>query len=120
MNFTLRKRRVIFWIGPWPLYLVESFCLCIYYYLLSRNLQDDTNTEVVLRPDYIIYQDNYYTGPMLTFSHSCIKINVSTACMEHEAFDLEWGIDDLIDIKCQSIQSVSFIALLLALFVFCV
>ncbi|XP_024633749.1 probable ubiquitin-like-specific protease 2B isoform X4 [Medicago truncatula] len=66
---------------------------------------DDTNTEVVLRPDYIIYQDNYYTGPMLTFSHSCIKINVSTACMEHEAFDLEWGIDDLIDIKCQSIQS---------------
>jgi len=40
--------------------------------------------------------------------------------MEHEAFDLEWGIDDLIDIKCQLIQSVSFIALLLALFVFCV
>ncbi|CAK8568194.1 unnamed protein product [Lathyrus sativus] len=65
---------------------------------------DDT-TEVVLCPDYIVYQDNYYMGPMLTFSHRCIKINVSTASMKQGAFDLEWGLDDLIDIKCQLFQS---------------
>ncbi|KAI5404478.1 probable ubiquitin-like-specific protease 2B isoform X2 [Lathyrus oleraceus] len=65
---------------------------------------DDTS-EVVLRPDYIVYQDNYYMGPMLTFSHCCIKINVSTASMKQGAFDLEWGLDDLIDIKCQLFQS---------------
>jgi sentrin-specific protease 7 len=57
---------------------------------------------------------------MLTFSHHCIKINVSTACLKQGAFDLEWGLDDLIDIKCQWFQSVSFLVLLLALFVFCV
>lgn len=58
-------------------------------------------------------------GPKLTFSHCCIKINVSTACMKQEAFDLEWAVDDLIDIKCQLFQSVSFIVLSLALFAFC-
>ncbi|WJX41249.1 Ulp1 peptidase [Trifolium repens] len=66
---------------------------------------DNANTDVVLHPDYIIYQDNYYTDPMLTFSHHCIKINVSTACLKQGAFDLEWGLDDLIDIKCQWFQS---------------
>ncbi|KAL5070941.1 hypothetical protein RYX36_021828 [Vicia faba] len=66
---------------------------------------DDTNAEVVLRPDYIVYQDNYYMGPMLTFSHRCIKINVSTASMKQGAFDIEWGLDDLIDIKCQLFPS---------------
>ncbi|KAJ1424781.1 Ulp1 protease family, C-terminal catalytic domain [Sesbania bispinosa] len=62
---------------------------------------DDTNTEVVLHPDYVIYRDNYYMGPQLTFSHCCIKINVSSACMKQGAFDLEWAVDDLIDIDCQ-------------------
>lgn len=37
--------------------------------------------------------------------------------MKQGAFDLEWGLDDLIDIKCQLFQSVSLIVLLLALFV---
>ncbi|CAI8597818.1 unnamed protein product [Vicia faba] len=42
---------------------------------------------------------------MLTFSHRCIKINVSTASMKQGAFDIEWGLDDLIDIKCQLFPS---------------
>ncbi|KAK8465265.1 hypothetical protein PHAVU_009G037600 [Phaseolus vulgaris] len=66
---------------------------------------DDTNTEVVLHPDYVRYQDNYYLGPKLTFSPFCVKINVSTACIKQEAFDLEWALDDLIDISCQLFQS---------------
>lgn len=98
-------------------YCIDSFCICINYYFLSCNLQDDTTAEVVLRPDYVVYQDNYYMAPMLTFSHRCIKINVSTASMKQGAFDLEWGLDDLIDIKCQLFPSVSLIVLLLALFV---
>lgn len=53
-------------------------------------------------------------GPKLTFSHCCIKINVLTACMKQGAIDLEWAVDDLIDIKCQLFQSVSFLVLLLA------
>lgn len=91
-----------------------SFYFCIHYYFLSCNLQDDT-TEVVLHPDYVIYQDNYYLGPKLTFSPCFVKINVSTACIKQEAFDLEWAVDDLIDINCQLFQSVSFIVLLLAM-----
>ncbi|KAH1110602.1 hypothetical protein GYH30_009434 [Glycine max] len=66
---------------------------------------DDTNTEVVLHPDYVIYQDNYYLGPKLTFSPCFVKINVSTTCIKQEAFDLEWTVDDLIDINCQLFQS---------------
>ncbi|KAK7282889.1 hypothetical protein RIF29_11993 [Crotalaria pallida] len=66
---------------------------------------DDANTEVVLLPDYIIYQDNYYMGLKLTFSHGYIKINVSSSCIKQEALDLEWAVDDLIDIKCQLFQS---------------
>lgn len=82
--------------------------------------QDDTNTEVVLHPDYVIYQDNYYPGPTLTFSPFCVKINVSTACIKQEAFDLEWALDDLIDINCQLFQSVSFVVQLLSLHSVCV
>ncbi|XP_027353852.1 probable ubiquitin-like-specific protease 2B isoform X2 [Abrus precatorius] len=29
------------------------------------------------------------------------EFNTSTACIKQEAFDLEWAVDDLIDIKCQ-------------------
>ncbi|XP_019417102.1 PREDICTED: probable ubiquitin-like-specific protease 2B isoform X1 [Lupinus angustifolius] len=66
---------------------------------------DDANTEVVLHPDYVIYQDNYYMGPKLTFSDCCVKINVSTSCIKQGSLDLEWAVDDLIDIKCQLFQS---------------
>ena len=57
-------------------------------------------------------------GPKLTFSHCCIKINVSNTCIKQGAFDLEWAVDDLIDIKCKLFQSVSFLVLLLAFFFF--
>ncbi|KAH1110601.1 hypothetical protein GYH30_009434 [Glycine max] len=33
------------------------------------------------------------------------EINVSTTCIKQEAFDLEWTVDDLIDINCQLFQS---------------
>ncbi|KAK7351234.1 hypothetical protein VNO77_10531 [Canavalia gladiata] len=65
---------------------------------------DDANMEIVLHPDYILYQDNYYMGPKLTFLPCCVKFNISTACTKQEAFDLEWAVDDLIDIKCQLFQ----------------
>lgn len=66
---------------------------------------DDAELEVVLYPDYIKYQDNYYLGTKLTFTHSCIKINVSTACGKQGAFDLDWAIDDVVDIRCNLFQS---------------
>ncbi|XP_020962164.1 probable ubiquitin-like-specific protease 2B [Arachis ipaensis] len=72
---------------------------------------DDANMEVVLHPDYVIYQDNYYMGPKLTFSHYCIKINVSTTCIKQGAIELEWPVDDLVDIKCKSFQSSATIVL---------
>ncbi|KAH1125017.1 hypothetical protein GYH30_014585 [Glycine max] len=71
----------------------------------TDNSDMDDTTEVVLHPDYVIYQDNYYLGPKLTFSPCFVKINVSTACIKQEAFDLEWAVDDLIDINCQLFQS---------------
>ena len=63
--------------------------------------------EVVLYPDYVIYQGNYYMGPQLTFTRCCIKINGSTGCVNQGTFNCEWAAEDLIDIKCQFIQSVS-------------
>ncbi|XP_024028801.1 probable ubiquitin-like-specific protease 2B isoform X2 [Morus notabilis] len=62
---------------------------------------DDMNTTVVLYPDYVIYRDSYCTGPKLTFSNSYIKLTGSTGFESREAFDFEWGIDDLVNIQCQ-------------------
>ncbi|KAK4274172.1 hypothetical protein QN277_017442 [Acacia crassicarpa] len=66
---------------------------------------DDADLEVVLYPDYVKYQDNYFSWTKLTFTHSCIKINVSTACGEQGVSDLDWAIDDLVDIRCNLFQS---------------
>ena len=62
---------------------------------------------VVLYPDCVVYGDRYCTGPRLTFSNSCIKITGSTAYENQEAFDFEWGINDLVKIECQWFQRVS-------------
>lgn len=66
--------------------------------------------EVTLYPDYVIYQGNCYTGASLAFSHNCIKINVSNACGKEGASDLDWSIDDVVDVRCNLFQSVSFMA----------
>lgn len=63
--------------------------------------------EVVLYPDYVIYQENYYMGPHLTFSRSSIKIDCLLASGKQGRFNFEWSVDDLVDIKCQLYQSVS-------------
>lgn len=63
--------------------------------------------EVVLHPDYVIYRDNYCMGLKLTFSQYCIQINDSTACEKEGTINIEWAVEDLIDIKSQSFQSVS-------------
>ncbi|XP_054788715.1 probable ubiquitin-like-specific protease 2B isoform X2 [Prosopis cineraria] len=49
--------------------------------------------------------DNYYWGTKLTFTHCCIKINNSTACGKQEASDVDWAIDDVVDIRCNLFQS---------------
>ncbi|KAG6699180.1 hypothetical protein I3842_08G056500 [Carya illinoinensis] len=67
---------------------------------------DDTNMEVVLCPDYVIYRDIYCTTARLTFSCNCIKISGSNPHGSEDIFDFEWGIDDLIDIQCQWMQRV--------------
>ncbi|KAG7966554.1 hypothetical protein I3843_08G056100 [Carya illinoinensis] len=67
---------------------------------------DDTNMEVVLCPDYVIYRDIYCTTARLTFSCNCIKISGSNQHGSEDIFDFEWGIDDLIDIQCQWMQRV--------------
>lgn len=98
----------------------SAFVLTIIFFL---QFQHDTNTEVVLHPDYVIYQDKYYTGPKITFSQCHIQINDSTAREKQGAFNIEWVVDDLVDIKSQLFRSVSFkvlLELLLAIFIFCV
>lgn len=67
-----------------------------------------SNTEVVLYPDYVIYKDNYYLGLKLTFSTSHIQINYATPFENHEALNIELAVDDLVNIKSQLFQSVSF------------
>ncbi|XP_041021366.1 probable ubiquitin-like-specific protease 2B isoform X4 [Juglans microcarpa x Juglans regia] len=67
---------------------------------------DDINMEVVLCLDYVIYRDIYCTAALLTFSHNCIKISGSNPHGSEDIFDFEWGIDDLIDIRCQWMERV--------------
>ncbi|XP_062163457.1 probable ubiquitin-like-specific protease 2B isoform X2 [Alnus glutinosa] len=67
---------------------------------------DDVNMEVVLCPDYVVYRDIYCTGPLLSFSPGCIKISGSNPHGNEGSFDFEWGIDDLIDVRCQWMRKV--------------
>ncbi|KAK9994292.1 hypothetical protein SO802_023995 [Lithocarpus litseifolius] len=62
---------------------------------------DDTDMEVILYTDYVLYRDIYCTGPQLTFSHSCIKISGSNPHGNEGTFNFECGVDDVIDIACQ-------------------
>lgn len=62
--------------------------------------------EVVLCPDYVVYRDIYCTSPQLSFSRGCIKISGSTPHGNEGSFEFEWGIDDLIDIRCQWMRKV--------------
>ncbi|KAB2617000.1 ubiquitin-like-specific protease 2B [Pyrus ussuriensis x Pyrus communis] len=78
-------------------------------YHCSGDLEmDNTNTTVVLYPDYVIYRDSYCTEPRLTFSRSCFKVSGSTSECPG-TFSSEWEVDDLIDVECQWFQKVEFV-----------
>ena len=85
----------------------SAFVLTIIFFL-----QDHTNMEVVLHPDYVVYQDNYYTGTKLCFSQCYIQISDSTACAKQGEGTFEWAVDDLIHIDCLLFPKVSFKVLL--------
>ncbi|XP_030499235.2 probable ubiquitin-like-specific protease 2B [Cannabis sativa] len=71
----------------------------------SSDLELDDTITVVLYPDYVIYRDSYCSGSQLTFSNNSIKMSYSTASKYEEDFDIEWNIDDLINIRCQWFQT---------------
>ncbi|XP_023546146.1 probable ubiquitin-like-specific protease 2B isoform X1 [Cucurbita pepo subsp. pepo] len=75
----------------------------------SDNEMDDLNKEVVLYPDYIVYGDFYCASPSLTFSPNAIKINGFADYGSNEFLNLEWRVDDLIDIECQCFQRVEYV-----------
>ncbi|KAE8656110.1 O-fucosyltransferase family protein [Hibiscus syriacus] len=68
---------------------------------------DNIDREVVICPEYVLYQDNYYTGVSVIFSPGGIKIECSTVSYHHGAFSFERGVDDIINIHCQWFQRVS-------------
>lgn len=49
-------------------------------------------------------------GTKLTFSHCCLKMDGLTACVKQGATNLEWAVDDVVDIRCQLFQNVSCIS----------
>ncbi|XP_039023453.1 probable ubiquitin-like-specific protease 2B isoform X2 [Hibiscus syriacus] len=65
---------------------------------------DNIDREVVICPEYVVYQDNYYTGVSVIFSPDGIKIECSTVSYHHVAFSFERGVDDIINIHCQWFQ----------------
>lgn len=64
---------------------------------------------VVVSPDYVLYRDKFCLGHLVVFSCTGIKIKDSNACGVQGSFTFEKGIDDIIDIKFQWLQRVSFI-----------
>ncbi|KAL5124963.1 putative ubiquitin-like-specific protease 2B [Glycine soja] len=73
---------------------------CGFNHCIGNSDVDHTNMEVVLHPDYVVYQDNYYTGTKLCFSQCYIQISDSTACAKQGEGTFEWAVDDLIHIDC--------------------
>lgn len=73
------------------------------------NLQDGANQAVVICSEYLIYQANYYVGPLLSFSSNCIRIECSrTTCEKERDLSLVLEVDDLISISCQCLHKVNF------------
>ncbi|XP_022731497.1 probable ubiquitin-like-specific protease 2B isoform X2 [Durio zibethinus] len=67
---------------------------------------DNIDRTIVICSDYVLYQDNYYTGMSVFFSPSGIKIEGSTVSEHQGTFCFERGIDDIINIDCQWFQRV--------------
>ncbi|GMI64890.1 hypothetical protein HRI_000158300 [Hibiscus trionum] len=65
---------------------------------------DNIDRAVVICPDYVLYQDNYYTGVSVIFSSDGIKIECPTVRDHHGTFSFERGVDDIINIQCQWFQ----------------
>lgn len=63
---------------------------------------------VVVSPDYVFFRDKFCLGYLVVFSCTGIKIKDSNACGVQESFAFEKGIDDIVDIKFQWLQRVSF------------
>ncbi|KAI6689227.1 hypothetical protein NL676_026055 [Syzygium grande] len=70
---------------------------------------DGANRAVVIRSEYLIYQANYYVGPLLTFSPNCIRVDCSTNCENEKDLSLVLEVDDLISISCQWLQKVQIV-----------
>ncbi|XP_030528670.1 probable ubiquitin-like-specific protease 2B isoform X2 [Rhodamnia argentea] len=70
---------------------------------------DGANQAVVIRPEYLIYQANYYVGPLLTFSSNSIRIDCSTTCEKEKGLSLVLEVDDLVNISCQWLQKVQIV-----------
>ncbi|XP_050375868.1 probable ubiquitin-like-specific protease 2B isoform X2 [Argentina anserina] len=79
--------------------------------LRSGNLEmDNVNMTVVLYPDYVVYGDSYCTGAQqITFSHSCIKISGLAPSETDETLNIEWGVDDLVNVECLWVQNAEFV-----------
>ncbi|GMJ02521.1 hypothetical protein HRI_003921300 [Hibiscus trionum] len=65
---------------------------------------DNIDRTVVICPEYVLYQDNYYTGASVIFSPDGIKIECSTVSDHHGTFSFQRGVDDIINIHCQWFQ----------------
>ncbi|KAK8705542.1 hypothetical protein V6N13_049142 [Hibiscus sabdariffa] len=65
---------------------------------------DNIDGTVVICPDYVLYQDNYYTGVSVIFSPDGIKIKCPTVRSHHGTFSFERGVGDIINIHCQWFQ----------------
>ncbi|KAK8996793.1 hypothetical protein V6N11_020290 [Hibiscus sabdariffa] len=65
---------------------------------------DNIDRAIVICPEYVLYQDNYYTGASVIFSPDGIKFECSTVSGDHGTFSLQRGIDDIINIHCQLFQ----------------
>ncbi|MCL7043763.1 hypothetical protein MKW94_030322 [Papaver nudicaule] len=63
------------------------------------------NTEVVVSPDLLKYEDKYgernCSESSLTFSHSCIKLECTNLYGKREPFSSEWANSQVSSIECQ-------------------
>lgn len=53
---------------------------------------------VIFYPEYVVYRDNHYTDPVISFTSSFIEMEGSTADDDDKTFKCKWGVEDILHI----------------------
>ncbi|XP_071732351.1 probable ubiquitin-like-specific protease 2B isoform X2 [Rutidosis leptorrhynchoides] len=60
---------------------------------------NEDTAKVVFYPDYVIYNNNYYTDPVIYFTSDFIEMEGSTTDRNDQTYRCKWKIEDILNIR---------------------